>query len=277
VDQAQLVAGNQNWFTRIQGTDVDLPLIRSWLVGQGGFFTPADVTSAAKVCVIGTTVRDMLFGEDDPGKDPHPQPAVQDRRPRRLKGRRWARPGRRGLRALHHRAEVRGITTSITVSAASATRSARSRKRSDPLRTRHKIMQGDSDDFMVHAEDTGCSHRGHLPMTAPRLDRRRVAAGRRICTMNIMPCRSPSAPEIGLRLAIGARGRDVPGTWSSRRPEPLRRLIGIGLGHGLSRVSRTLDWSRSSGDAVAVVRQRPPPSSASTRRGRPRPSTRSRR
>ncbi|HSK10680.1 MAG TPA: ABC transporter permease, partial [Vicinamibacterales bacterium] len=63
VDQgAQIVAGNQNWFSRVQGTDVDLPLIRSWSTESGAFFTSADITSAAKVAVIGTTVRDMLFG-----------------------------------------------------------------------------------------------------------------------------------------------------------------------------------------------------------------------
>ena len=35
--QAQVVAGNQNWFTRIQGTDVDLPLIRAWPTKVGSF------------------------------------------------------------------------------------------------------------------------------------------------------------------------------------------------------------------------------------------------
>ncbi|HOC19310.1 MAG TPA: ABC transporter permease, partial [Vicinamibacterales bacterium] len=68
VDQgAQVVAGNQNWFSRVQGTDVELPMIRAWATESGAFFTPSDVSSAAKVCVIGTTVRDMLFPD---GSDP---------------------------------------------------------------------------------------------------------------------------------------------------------------------------------------------------------------
>src|SRR5688572_16863648 len=64
---AQVVAGNQNWFTRIQGTDVDLPLIRAWPTRFGAFFSPQDVAGAAKVSVLGKTVSDTLFGE---GADP---------------------------------------------------------------------------------------------------------------------------------------------------------------------------------------------------------------
>src|SRR5690349_13912980 len=62
--RGQVVAGNQNWGTQIQGTDVDMPLIRSWPVQTGAFFTPQDVTTASKVAVLGTVVRDQLFGPD---------------------------------------------------------------------------------------------------------------------------------------------------------------------------------------------------------------------
>src|SRR5690349_3246998 len=57
--QAQVVAGNQNWFTRIQGTDVDLPEIRAWQTATGAFFSAQDVAGAAKVAVLGKTVSDM--------------------------------------------------------------------------------------------------------------------------------------------------------------------------------------------------------------------------
>src|SRR5262249_56908853 len=62
--QTQVVASNQNWFTRIQGADVDLPLIRAWPTRVGSFFSTQDVTSAAKVAVLGKTVNEMLFGVD---------------------------------------------------------------------------------------------------------------------------------------------------------------------------------------------------------------------
>ena len=52
--RGQVVAGNLNWNTQIQGTDVDLPLIRSWPTKLGAFFSPVDVASAAKVAVLGS-------------------------------------------------------------------------------------------------------------------------------------------------------------------------------------------------------------------------------
>src|SRR5450756_526181 len=48
----QIVAANQNWNTHVEGTNVDLPLIKSWPLESGQFFTPTDVLSASKVCVI---------------------------------------------------------------------------------------------------------------------------------------------------------------------------------------------------------------------------------
>ena len=60
----QIIAGNQNWQTRIQGTDVEFPMIRSWSVKYGTFFSSQDVTSASKVVVLGSVVATNLFGED---------------------------------------------------------------------------------------------------------------------------------------------------------------------------------------------------------------------
>src|SRR5215471_4650083 len=42
--RGQLVAGNQNWNTQVQGTDIDFPAIRAWQIASGAFFTPQDVT-----------------------------------------------------------------------------------------------------------------------------------------------------------------------------------------------------------------------------------------
>jgi putative ABC transport system permease protein len=62
--RAQVIAGGQNWNTRIMGSDADLPDIRSWPLQFGAFFTPQDVSVADKMAVLGTVVRDQLFGED---------------------------------------------------------------------------------------------------------------------------------------------------------------------------------------------------------------------
>ena len=63
----QVIAAGQNWSAQIEGTDVEFPIIRFWEVEHGTFFTQAHVRSAAKVAVLGTVVRDNLFGE---GADP---------------------------------------------------------------------------------------------------------------------------------------------------------------------------------------------------------------
>ena len=59
----QVVAGNRNWSTTIQGTDVALPAIRSWPIEVGAFFAAQHVQSAAKVAVLGSIVSTELFGE----------------------------------------------------------------------------------------------------------------------------------------------------------------------------------------------------------------------
>src|SRR5579862_1495372 len=62
----QIIYANQNWFTGYRGVAPEYFDIKRWAVDQGAFFTPDDVDRAADVCVIGRTVRDQLFGVDDP-------------------------------------------------------------------------------------------------------------------------------------------------------------------------------------------------------------------
>src|SRR5512145_250624 len=47
--RGQVIAGNQNWSTQIEGTDIDFPAIRSWPTKYGAFFTQQDVNAATKV------------------------------------------------------------------------------------------------------------------------------------------------------------------------------------------------------------------------------------
>jgi putative ABC transport system permease protein len=59
--RAQLVSGNLNWNTQVQGTSEQLPGIRNWTLQGGDYFTDADVRTAARVIVLGQTVADSLF------------------------------------------------------------------------------------------------------------------------------------------------------------------------------------------------------------------------
>src|SRR5438128_2580182 len=63
---AQVVFGNDNWSTNINGTEPQYLDIRNWPVAAGAAFTQADVDTAANVAIVGETVRKNLFGATDP-------------------------------------------------------------------------------------------------------------------------------------------------------------------------------------------------------------------
>ncbi|MEK7308227.1 MAG: ABC transporter permease [Nitrospirota bacterium] len=63
---AQIVYGNQNWSTGVTGTTPGMLIVRDWKLSAGRAFTETDVKSAAKVCLLGQTVVDNLFGGLDP-------------------------------------------------------------------------------------------------------------------------------------------------------------------------------------------------------------------
>ena len=63
---AQVVYGNQNWSTGITGTSPEMIDIRGWALASGRIFTEQELDGSAKVCVLGKTVADNLFGGIDP-------------------------------------------------------------------------------------------------------------------------------------------------------------------------------------------------------------------
>jgi putative ABC transport system permease protein len=65
-DREQVLADGQNWNTQVMGESPDYPQIRDWNMAEGTMFSDADVRSIAKVAVIGKTVVDQLFVNDDP-------------------------------------------------------------------------------------------------------------------------------------------------------------------------------------------------------------------
>ena len=65
-DRAQVLANGLNWNTQIMGESPDYPSIRSWPMAEGAVFTEQDIRSVAKVAVLGKTVVDQLFPDGDP-------------------------------------------------------------------------------------------------------------------------------------------------------------------------------------------------------------------
>jgi putative ABC transport system permease protein len=220
--RAQVIAGNQNWSTRLEGTDVDFPLIRQWPVKYGAFFSPQDVSSASKVAVLGKTVSEQLFGPD---VDPTGQMIRIRNQPFKVIGmmdtKRQAAMGNdqddtifAPFTTVQKRLQGQQNIQNITISAASA--------ESVPevadavavvMRTQHKLVGGDPDDFTIRTQQEIADIRTATVDTMTNLlagiaGVSLIVGG--IGIMNIMLVSvTERTREIGIRLAIGAKGRDV--------------------------------------------------------------------
>ena len=62
----QVIYSGENWSTQFRGVTPEFVEIRRWTLRLGAFFTAADVEAAAPVCVLGQTVVENLFGEENP-------------------------------------------------------------------------------------------------------------------------------------------------------------------------------------------------------------------
>ena len=62
----QMMYSSKNWSGNVQGVSTDILVVSNWAVADGRFFTADEERSAARVCVIGSTVKRNLFGGDDP-------------------------------------------------------------------------------------------------------------------------------------------------------------------------------------------------------------------
>ena len=268
--RGQLVAGNQNWNTQVQGTDVDLPLIQAWQIEQGAFFTPQDVTTAAKVAVIGSVVRDELFGPD---VNPVGQVIRIQKQPFNIvgvlapKGQTSMGQDRDDVVMVPYTTvmkKIRGVTfiNNATVSAASSNEVKVVADRiATLLRVRHRLQPGDPDDFMVRTIEEMASVRKEATQTMTALLASIAGVSLLVGGIGIMNIMLVSVTErtreIGLRMAIGARGRDVLLQFLVEAVvlSLFGGAIGIALGFGLSRgVTYWMEWPTAvSTNAVAVA------------------------
>jgi putative ABC transport system permease protein len=267
--RGQVVAGNLNWGTQVQGTDVDLPLIRSWPMKTGAFFSPVDVATASKVAVLGSVVHEQLFGAD---VDPVGQVIRINNQPFTVLGV-MSSKGQSGMGQDQDDVvylpyttvmkKLRGIQNiqNITVSAVSATETTPTADRiATLLRQRHQTVDN-NDDFMVRTMEEMASVRVQATETMTALLASIAGVSLLVGGIGIMNIMLVSVTErtreIGLRMAIGARGRDVLMQFLVEAVvlSLVGGSIGIGLGLGLSRgVTAWMTWpTKVSPEAVAVA------------------------
>ena len=258
--RAQLIAGNQNWSSTIQGTDVDLPLIRNWPLKYGSFFTTIDVTGAQKVAVLGQTVADNLYGPDT---DPTGQIIRIKNQPFKVLGV-MAPKGTSGFGQDQDDVVYAPYTTvqkklqgiqhiqNITVSADSPETGPEAALITETLRQRHKLIGSDPDDFMVRTQEEMASVRTETTKTMTTLLAAIAGVSLLVGGIGIMNIMLVSVTErtreIGLRMAIGARGKDVLMQFLVEAVvlSLFGGLLGIGMGYGLSAAAeKFLQWPTS--------------------------------
>lgn len=217
----QIIAGNLNWSTGIQGVGSDYLEIRQWSVEYGEFFTDQDVKGAAKVCVLGKTVADNLFPESSPVDQtvrirnvPFKVAGVLKKKGQNAMGQDQddviLAPYTTVIRRLSHWPNLRFILVSATslkdISVAQT-------QISDLLRMRHKIQPYDPDDFTIRNQTdlaaTATATTQILTILLASIASVSLLVGG-IGIMNIMLVSvTERTREIGIRMSIGARSRDI--------------------------------------------------------------------
>ena len=248
--RTQVVYGNKNWNTSIQGTGHSYPEIRKWPVQDGVFFDEAMVRSGAKVCVLGSEVRKSLFEDEDPigrilriKRIPFRVIGVLE-----SKGEQGGFFNRDDMIAVPYTTAMRSLIgtdniQSIDVSAVSAARTDAARTQIEELlRIRRRIAPGADDDFTVRnmseiAESAAESTKIMTLLLGSIASISLLVGG--IGIMNIMLVSvTERTREIGIRMAVGAKEKDILLQFLIEAVVlcVLGGLIGIGLGIGVSKL-----------------------------------------
>jgi putative ABC transport system permease protein len=217
----QIIAGNMNWATGIEGTGSDYLEIRKWGIEYGDFYTDADIKAASKVCVLGKTVADALF--------PDASPVGQTIRIRNVPCKVLGVLTKKGQNAMGQDQDdivlapwttvKRRLTwfpylRQILVSATSPSNIPVAQAQiTELLRMRHKIAPYDGDDFSIRNQadlaNAATATTQILTILLASIASVSLLVGG-IGIMNIMLVSvTERTREIGIRMSVGARSRDI--------------------------------------------------------------------
>lgn len=220
----QLVFESRNWSTQVFGSNPDYFVARSWQTAKGDLFDDSDVQSARRVAVIGSTVAQNLFGDDEPvGKTirirqtPFAVVGVLASKGQSLDGRDQDDsviiPHSTALRTLSS-SRFRGSVRMMLVQAESdAAMSEAEQQIKETLRDRHRIGPDAEDDFFVNNLTAIANSAAETARTMSLLLGAIASVSLLVGGIGIMNIMLVSVTErtreIGIRMAIGARQRDI--------------------------------------------------------------------
>jgi len=265
---APIVFGNLNWSTSIQGVNHLFPEVRDWQPERGRFFSESDVNQANKVCLVGRTTATRLFGTDDPiGKilrvKKMPFRVVGVMSSKGLMP--WGADQDDVVIAPYTTVMKRITGTTYLSMIQVAARSwevidSAQEQITSVLRRRHRIQPGEDDDFAMRSQKDAQQMMdqtyGTIFLFLVSVASISLLVGG-IGIMNIMLVSvTERIREIGIRLAVGARGRDIlmqfllEAVFLSMLGGLLGVLLGVG---GAQIIAKPLRWPILINTASAVI------------------------
>ena len=250
----QAVVGNQNWPTSIYGVNNKYFNIRKYTIGSGRSFTAGEIQSYAKVCLVGKTIVENLFGNGDP--------IGQTIRYKNIPLLIIGVLGEKGENGMGQdqddlimapyttvQKRILAITHIQSIAASAASESlndAAIAQITESLRASHKLKEGEDDDFQVRSQAEMVQMFSSISniMTAllGAISGISLLVGG-IGIMNIMYVSvTERTREIGLRLSVGGRGNDILMQFliESILLSVIGGIIGITLGMLASKITATL-------------------------------------
>jgi len=220
--RAQVIANGQNWNTSIEGAGADMPEIHAWQLESGTFFTARDVQNAEKYAVLGSMVRDTLFGA---GANAVGRTIRAGIVPLKVIGVLASKGQSAGGQDQDDtvfvpyttvQRRVRGVTFLDRITISARTAESVDRVETDVtrlLRRRHDIQPGADNDFRVANLQEIAQVRASAARTMTTLLTSIAAVALLVGGVGIMNIMlvavTERTREIGIRTAIGARSRDV--------------------------------------------------------------------
>jgi len=255
--RAQVIAGNANWNTQVEGGNEEYLRVRNWELAEGENFTAREVLVAEKVCLLGATVAKTLFPDGDPVGQvirirniPFRVVGVLAAKGQGQWGQDqddfvvgpWTTIQKKllGIDYIHQVSFTARTSDLVEPTAVAITRL---------MRARHRISNPEMDDFTVRTVEEMAATRVQMANTMTGLLMSVASVSLLVGGIGIMNIMLVSVTErtreIGVRLAVGAKARDILRQFLAEAValSLVGGLAGIALGVSVSEaITKSLGW-----------------------------------